>query len=115
VDVVIGALPPTLSRANLDVLAHGGHFVDLGKLGGLDDAGIKALRPDIQHSVMSLDIDAISDPVWVGKTLRSIKSELSNGALAYLPVKEFPVSDADKAFRYLAKTQHIGKVVLRFP
>lgn len=114
-DVVIGALPPLLVQANLACIADCGFFVDMGKNGVPEAKEIARLRPNLRYSCMQLDADAVSNPNWVGRTLGLINGELETGALPTLPITEFSVDDAHKAFRYMARAQHLGKVIMNFP
>jgi len=114
-DVVLGALPPQLVQANLDCIFDRGFFVDMGKIGVPEAKEIARLRPNLRYSSIQLDADAVANPNWVGRTLRLMSGELETGALPTLPITEFSVEDAHKAFRYMAKAQHLGKVIMNFP
>ncbi|NRA85944.1 MAG: zinc-binding dehydrogenase [Rhizobiales bacterium] len=113
-NVVIGALPPKLSRENIDAISSGGHFVDMGKNVDLDKAKIYYLRPDIRHTSMNLGLSATEDPQWAGNILRKLCTKLSTHSLPHLPIRMYSIHEAEQAFRFLTKSQHIGKVVLRF-
>lgn len=114
-DVVIGALPPSLAAANLQAISETGCFVDMGKLWVPEAQEVCELRPKMRYSSMRLDTDALRNPDWVGRTLEMLSREIAADALPILPVSEFCVREADKAFRFMAKAQHRGKVVLKFP
>jgi acyl transferase domain-containing protein len=113
VDVVLNSLSGDAIEASFRVLARGGRFVELGKRGIKDAGWVTALGRDIAYTVVDWGQTAETDPGLVGALLRRLVEELGAGAIAPLPRHTFPISDAVRAFRFMAQARHAGKIVVR--
>lgn len=114
-DFVLNSLRPELFVGNIRCIAPRGQLIEMGKNGLWPEEEIARLRPDVHYRKLALDDDIQSEPKTVSRLLPKILSALSSGTLAPLPVTRFPAEDAANAFRYMARAQHIGKIVLDFP
>ena len=112
VDVVLNSLSGEFVSASLSVLADGGRFVELGKRDLLTSSQVAALGRSIAYTPMDLADTARDDPKLLGRLLRAVMENANRGSLHPLPVRVFPFSEAQSAFRYMAQARHTGKVVL---
>ncbi|PTL81638.1 type I polyketide synthase [Vitiosangium sp. GDMCC 1.1324] len=114
VDVVINSLTGAYISRSADVLAKGGRFVEIGKIGIWSTAEMAAYRPDVEYFSFDLgDVDGNAE-LQVDLLANAVRG-LEDGRLAPLPVKTFPIRQAEAGFRHLAQAKNIGKVVLTFP
>ena len=51
-------------------------------------------------------------PDRIAEMLESIVEGFASGRLRPLPVRAFPITEAEAAFRFMAQAQHVGKLVL---
>jgi acyl transferase domain-containing protein/SAM-dependent methyltransferase len=113
VDVVLNSLSGDAIEASFRALARGGRFVEMGKRGIKDPQWVAALDRDVDYTIVDWGETAASDPELVGGLLARLVEELRTGALAPLPRHTFPLSEARRAFRFMAQAHHAGRIVLR--
>lgn len=115
VDVVLNSLAGEYIPASLGVVALGGRFVEIGKIGIWDADQIADLRPDVSYFAFDLG-DVLTENMGLYQSLLAEMQEgFADGSLKALPIKVFPIQKAVGAFRYLAQAQNIGKVVISVP
>jgi acyl transferase domain-containing protein/NADPH:quinone reductase-like Zn-dependent oxidoreductase len=112
VDVVLNALSGDFIAASFLVLAPGGRFLEMGKIGIWDEARVRALDPSWVYRPFDLATVALEDPVLIAAMFAHVLSEIDTGRLTPLPVTLFPMQEAREAFRFMAQARHIGKIVL---
>lgn len=113
VDIVLNCLAGDYIGKSAGVLAEGGRFVEIGKIGIWSAAKMAQFRPDIAYFSFDLGTsDAAGAPCLQAALLDRVAADFAAGLLRPLPVKSFPVRRAAGAFRYLAQAKNIGKVVL---
>jgi acyl transferase domain-containing protein/D-arabinose 1-dehydrogenase-like Zn-dependent alcohol dehydrogenase len=110
VDVVLNSLSADLMRAGLACLSAYGRFLDLTVR---DIHGGEGL--DLGYFAKAISFHAISvGPGMPGfaDLFREVVDKLAAGEFAPLPHKLFPLAAACDAFAYMAKAEHIGKVIV---
>ena len=109
VDIVLNSLAGDFIASSLHVLRPGGRFLELGRSGIWTAERVQAERPDVSYHAIYLGRDeaAVSRPLFA-----ELLTAFENGSLRPLPHREFDMSDAAGAFRYMAQARHIGKVVV---
>jgi myxalamid-type polyketide synthase MxaB len=128
VDIVLNTLSGEFTDKSFEVLAEGGRFVELGKLGAWSEAQVAHRRPDASYFPFDLGDVALDDPTLIATMLaqlmpmfekKSPSPMFGRGArgqgsrfLKPLPLKSFPLHDVSSAFRYMQQAKHIGKVVI---
>jgi acyl transferase domain-containing protein/acyl carrier protein len=112
VDVVLNSLPGEYVARNLALLAEGGRFVEIGKLGTWTPEQVSAVRPDVQYFLFALDTLVFENTNDVAAKLSLLVRQFADGELEPLPHTLFPMRNAKDAFRYMAQAKHIGKVIL---
>ncbi|MCV3216967.1 SDR family NAD(P)-dependent oxidoreductase [Plectonema radiosum NIES-515] len=114
VDIVLNSLSGEFIEQSFAVLAVGGRFVELGKMGIWDHQKVAQCRPDVAYYSFDLGDVFNLDPELITKMLAQVSDWLADGKIKPLPHKVFPAGDATEAFRYMQRAKHIGKVVLAF-
>jgi acyl transferase domain-containing protein/NAD(P)-dependent dehydrogenase (short-subunit alcohol dehydrogenase family)/SAM-dependent methyltransferase len=112
VDVVLNSLTGEFIAANLRVLARGGRFLEIGKNGIWEPAAVANERPDIQYFIIDWGQEYESDPDGIAALFQQLTRAADSGDLAPLPCRDFKLSDASSAFRWMAQARHIGKIVI---
>jgi acyl transferase domain-containing protein/acyl-CoA synthetase (AMP-forming)/AMP-acid ligase II/NAD(P)-dependent dehydrogenase (short-subunit alcohol dehydrogenase family)/acyl carrier protein len=115
VDVVLNSLNGEFIPKNLQVLSHGGRFVEIGKVGIWDESQVKAIREDVSYFPFDLGEVHQKHPSLIPSMLQHLMAQLQTGILRPLPQTVFPAGQIVDAFRYMATAKHIGKVVISMP
>ncbi|MCY3861889.1 MAG: SDR family NAD(P)-dependent oxidoreductase [bacterium] len=102
-------------EASLSCLADGGRFVELGRRGIWSQAEMSEARPDVEYSILELDVLKVEDPDRVGASLSSVMEQLAAGELKPLVHRFWPLAEASAAMEYMQSARHIGKNVLVMP
>jgi myxalamid-type polyketide synthase MxaB len=114
VDVVLNSLSGDVIDKSLDVVRHGGRYVEIGKLGILDPAEVTRRRPDVRYFTFDLGEETAGDPEWLQTTLDTLRQKFESAELKPLPFAVFPIEEAIEAYRTMQQARHVGKVVLSF-
>ncbi|WP_254504612.1 zinc-binding dehydrogenase [Duganella vulcania] len=112
VDMVLNSLSGDFITESFGVLAPGGRFLEMGKIGIWDEARVRAQDASWVYRPFDLAAVAQEDPVTLVAMFERLLDEVAAGRLAPLPVTVFPMADAEQAFRFMAQARHIGKIVL---
>jgi myxalamid-type polyketide synthase MxaB len=114
VDVVLNSLNGDFIPANLDVLAAGGRFVEIGKLGAWSSEQVAAVRPDVSY--FTFDLSEASGPAALSlrRVLTDVTTWLANDTVRPLTTDTFGIDEVPQAFRHLSQGRNVGKVVIRF-
>jgi acyl transferase domain-containing protein/acyl carrier protein len=115
VDVVLNSLNGDFIQASLDVLARGGRFVEIGKLGAWTPAAVASIRPDAAYFTFDLSEAQHAVAGSFRQVLTTVTNWLAEKAVSPLTTDVFPVGDVARAFRHLAHGKNVGKVVVTFP
>ncbi len=112
IDVVLNSLSGEFIGKSIALLREGGRYLEIGKIGILDEPGIAALNPRARGFVIALDTLTREQPGMIGALLAEIASSMAAGELRPLPHTRFALESARRAYRTMAKGRHIGKIVL---
>ncbi|MFT7465525.1 MAG: NADPH:quinone reductase-like Zn-dependent oxidoreductase, partial [Pseudohongiellaceae bacterium] len=115
VDVVLNSLAGEVIPASLEVLAEGGHFVDIGKLDTWSPERMSTARPDVRYHTFDMAEILAADPGLLRELLDELCAGLADGSLTAPPLRVFPLADGIAATRLLASSRTVGKLVLAFP
>jgi NADPH:quinone reductase-like Zn-dependent oxidoreductase len=115
VDIVLNSLTGELIPESLAALRDGGCFLEIGKRGIWTAEEVAALGRDIDYHPIYVGAVTESDPSLIGNILREICAEVESRTLAPLPLRSYPFERLADAFRIMAQTRHIGKVVVTQP
>jgi acyl transferase domain-containing protein len=114
VDVVLNSLSGEFIDASLSVLRDHGRFVEIGKRDSYANKQL-GLRPFLRNLSFALvDLRAMirNRAAFVSSLLREVVGLVEQRILTPLPFRVFPASRAVEAFHWMARAQHIGKIVL---
>jgi myxalamid-type polyketide synthase MxaB len=112
VAIVLNSLGGEARLHSFDVLAQGGRFIEIGKLGILSPDEVRDRRPDVAYFAFDIDDEIKRDPGLIHDVLGEVRDWLNGGQLQPLPFVSFPIEDAILAYRYVQQSKHVGKVVL---
>jgi NADPH:quinone reductase-like Zn-dependent oxidoreductase/acyl carrier protein len=112
VDVVLNSLTGEHIPTSLDLLAHGGRFVEIGKIGIWDRAQVGRRRPDCGYHSFDLGEVAREEPGLLQAMLAELMGAFERKELTPLPRTCFRQEEGEPAFRYMAQAKHLGKIVL---
>jgi NAD(P)-dependent dehydrogenase (short-subunit alcohol dehydrogenase family)/acyl carrier protein len=113
VDVVLNALTGEHIRAGMGLLRPGGRFVEIGKAEVLTANQAAEMNPAARYLTFALDEMILADRGSVGRLLREMVAAFAEGQYRPLPVKVFEQPATRQAFRYMAQSRHMGKIVVR--
>ncbi|MFN6530352.1 SDR family NAD(P)-dependent oxidoreductase [Nostoc sp. ChiSLP03a] len=114
-DVVLNSLNGEFINKSLQVLAHKGRFIEIGKIGIWDESQVKAARDDVSYFAFDLGEVHQKYPSLISPMLQQLMEQFQTGTLKPLPQTVFPLEQVVDAFRYMAAAKHIGKVVVSMP
>ncbi|AOX04464.1 hypothetical protein BJP34_22190 [Moorena producens PAL-8-15-08-1] len=112
VDIVLNSFNGEFIDKSFEVLATGGRFIEIGKIGIWDHKQVKEKRPDARYYPFDLGEVAQGNPNLIQTLLSSLVEKFDHGELNPLPHKVFPIQKAIEAFRHMQQTKHMGKVVI---
>ncbi|MBF2022481.1 MAG: aminotransferase class I/II-fold pyridoxal phosphate-dependent enzyme, partial [Hydrococcus sp. C42_A2020_068] len=115
VDIVLNSLNGEFIAKNLEILAPGGRFVEIGKIGIWDESQVREKRADVAYFPFDLLNVSQDRPSLIASMLEELIQEFHQRSLRPLPHTVFPIEEAASAFRYMAQAKHIGKVVISLP
>ena len=114
VDVVLNSLAGDFIPASLDLLRNYGRFIEIGKRDyeAGRRIGLKPFLRQLTFSLVDLRGMTLDRPEEVRALLEEVMALFAEGALEPLPRRVFPIADALGAFGFMARAEHMGKVVL---
>ena len=115
VDVVLNATWGESLLKSFELLAPFGRFVEIGKKGIDENAGLpmRAFNRNLTFAAIDLDRILRDRPELARSLFSNIRLAFTNNELHAIPVHEFPAGEVEQAFRFMSQSKHIGKVVVR--
>ncbi|MFJ5265007.1 type I polyketide synthase [Streptomyces sp. NPDC088387] len=111
-DVVMNTLSGEFTDASLELLPHGGRFVEMGKTDVRDPHTVAADHPGVRY----LYFDLLSEePDRVHDGLVHLAEHLADGELHLPLITSWDIRHAPEAFETLRGATHLGKIVLTLP
>jgi acyl transferase domain-containing protein/NADPH:quinone reductase-like Zn-dependent oxidoreductase/NADP-dependent 3-hydroxy acid dehydrogenase YdfG/acyl carrier protein len=111
-DVVLNCLAGEFIDASLELLPHGGRFVEMGKTDLRDPKTVAAAFPGVGYRPFDL---AEAGPERIQEILRELGALFADGTLTPPPATAWDMHRAPGAFRALARANLVGKAVLTLP
>ncbi len=115
VDVVLNSLAGDFITKSMEALAEDGRFIELGRTGVWTHDQAAAVKPRATYHDPELIDEVAGNPGLIATLLQELVALFDAGALQLLPRRDFVLTDAESAFRYMAQARHIGKIVLTPP
>ncbi|MFD3880771.1 SDR family NAD(P)-dependent oxidoreductase [Streptomyces microflavus] len=116
-DVILNTLAGEAIRTNLSLLAPHGRYVELTQRDIVENTPLPLGLLADNKSFFSIDVWTMlrQDPERVAKVLDEIWDLVRRGILEPLSAEEFELHDVANAFQHMARAQHTGRIVIRFP
>ena len=111
-DIVLNSLAGDFIPASLNLLRRGGHFVEIGKSGIWDAARVQQEYPGRHYHALYLGEVAAARPDHARGMLSEILRDIGRGELHTLPIRCWPLDEAEIAFRFMGQGHHTGKIVI---
>ncbi|PCI25327.1 MAG: hypothetical protein COB67_10830 [SAR324 cluster bacterium] len=112
VDIVLNCLAGKAIQKSLDVLAHGGRFLEIGKRDIYENLQMGLFPFQNNLSYFAIDLIKILEkqPDYFATLLQEVLQAMEQNHFKPLPVKVFPASQVVDAFHHMAQAEHIGKI-----
>ncbi len=110
VDVLLNSLAGEFIPKGLSIMATNGRFLEIGIRDIYENSKL-GLRP-FEKGLSFIAINEIKGIGNVKSMLLEIVEHINQGNLSFIPYKEFKIDDVTNAFKYMAQTRHIGKIVV---
>nr|QVV57684.1 beta-ketoacyl synthase [Myxococcales bacterium] len=114
VDVVLNTLTGEARMRSLEILAPYGRFVELSKRDIYENGqlAMTPFRKSLSYAAVDLAGMSVERPDLLGSLLREVMRLFDEGVFTPLPTRVFPASEVQEAFRLMAQSKHIGKIVV---
>lgn len=114
IDVVLNAMSGEALRKSFALLAAYGRFIEIGKKDIAENSGLPMETFNRNVSFTAIDLDRIfRDRVQLAQQLfEKTTRAFEDGHFRALPTSVFPALEAESAFRYMAQSKHVGKIVI---
>jgi acyl transferase domain-containing protein/NADPH:quinone reductase-like Zn-dependent oxidoreductase/acyl carrier protein len=115
VDVVLNSLAGKFIPASLGLLRAQGRFIEIGKRDLQEDTAL-GLAPFLRNlTFAAFDLGRLVDErhPQLPSMFDALMDRFAREELRPLPTEVFPVEQAEKGFRHMARAEHIGKIVFQ--
>ena len=111
VDVVLNSLTSEgFIDASLSCLVQGGRFVELARRDILSEEEMASVRPDVKYAILELDVLKKTDPEWVGRVLRNLLKQFSEGSLTPIRHSRWPLAEASAALQFMRSAAILARL-----
>jgi NADPH:quinone reductase-like Zn-dependent oxidoreductase/acyl carrier protein len=116
VDVVLNSLPGEALLKSVSVVAPLGRFVEIGKRDIVENALLPMAAFNRNLSFIAIDLDRImaEQPDRIRALFERIWERFRVGDFTPTRMEVFPASEVSEAFRRMAQSKQIGKIVISF-
>jgi acyl transferase domain-containing protein/acyl carrier protein len=116
VDVVINAIAGPALYKSLELLAPYGYFIEIGKKDIIANNGLPmgAFNRNVVFAGVDIDRMLVGKPAEVQRIQNDIINKFSDKTFHPAPVHVYSANKVDEAFRYMADSKHIGKIVIEY-
>ena len=114
VDVILNAMSGEALIKSFALLAPYGRFVEIGKRDIAENTGLPMNTFNRNASFMAVDLDRMFHdrlPI-LDHLIRSVCERFERGDFQAIPTTAYPAAEVELAFRHMAQSRHIGKIVL---
>ena len=114
VDVVLNSVAGEAMTESLRLLAPFGRFLELGKIDIYQNrpVGLEPFQNNLSYFAIDMDRMYRQAPEKIRQLTEELSERFASGTYRPLHYKEFPLTDAVAAFRYMSQRKNIGKVIL---
>jgi hypothetical protein len=118
VDIVLNSLAGELLHASWECVASRGKMIEIGKRDILTNGALNMLPFGRNRAFIGLDLLGLfqDDPHMLRDLfLRSVEWHGQGKIKPIQPIKKFPASQIQDAFRYMQQGVHMGKILIEMP
>jgi len=114
VDVVLNSISGEALMKSVGLLAPFGRFVEIGKRDIIENTRLPMLpfNRNLSFSAFDLDRMIVDRPEVYRRTIDAVWERLRTGDFKALPVRVFGAGEISDAFRFMAQSKQIGKIVV---
>ncbi|MGW7758820.1 SDR family NAD(P)-dependent oxidoreductase, partial [Streptomyces violaceusniger] len=112
-DIVLNSLTGEHIDASLGLLNPGGRFLEMGKTDLREPGEVGARHPEVTYRAFDLGGEAPAERVR--ELLHQLVELFEAGRIEPLPVRQWDITRAPEAFRWMSQGRHTGKIVLTLP
>ena len=115
VDIVLNSLAGEAMERSIECLKPFGRFIELGKQDYYTNTriGLRPFKENIRYFGVDVDQLLANDDRIANDLFDEIMDLVSQGAVNPIPYSEFRGDHAVDAFKYLQRSAHIGKIIVR--
>lgn len=116
VDVVLNSLAGEALRASFSIVAPLGRFIEIGKRDIVENNLLPMLAFNRNLSLIAIDLDRImaEQPDRIRDLFSDVWERFRAGDFTPTPIEVFPANRVADAFRHMAESKQIGKIVISF-
>ncbi len=116
VDCVLNSLAADFIPKSLSVLAPFGRFVEIGKVDIFNNTkiGMELLKDNISYFMFDLIEYIVQRTDYIAEMFVELGDKFEKGVYKPLTHTDFPITQVEDAYRYMAQGKHVGKNVLTF-
>jgi acyl transferase domain-containing protein/acyl carrier protein len=116
VDVVLNSLSGEALLKSFSIVAPFGRFVEIGKRDIVENTRLPMLAFDRNLSFIAIDLDRImaERPDCIRRLLAEVWERFRAGDFTTTPIEVVPAAQIAEAFRRMAQSKQIGKIVISF-
>lgn len=109
-----------LTQRSMEIVAEGGHFIDLGKPSEMEklQGSHLSFKSNVAKSTIELQHLAFAKPKLVQKLLLEVVDMLlqdDKPLKDIIPIKSVPIAGVPEAFNLMSTAKHVGKLVVKIP
>jgi fatty acid synthase len=115
VNLILNSLSDDKLQAGLRLLSYAGKFLEIGKYDASINTqiGMEPVLYDCSVQGIGLDNIIIEDGAELELVHKLLAEGISNGMVKPITKRSFSHDDVESAFRFMAKGEHIGKVIVQ--
>jgi acyl transferase domain-containing protein/NADPH:quinone reductase-like Zn-dependent oxidoreductase/acyl carrier protein len=115
VDLLLNALTGKAISEGLRSLSPGGQFLEIGLRELWSMEQVREIRADVTYHPLMLGGLCTDDPDSIRAMYAALSALLDAGQIPAPPVRSFPITAAESAFRFLAQARHVGRIAVTHP
>ena len=114
VDVVLNSIAGEAAIKSFSILAPFGRFIEIGKRDIVENNRLAMLPFNRNLTFAAIDLDRmmLERPELFQRMMNDVWNRFRARDFTPSPIKLFPAAQITDAFRYMAKSKHIGKIVV---
>lgn len=114
IDIVLNSLTGEAMIRSMELLRSFGRFLEIGKKDVYENSrlGLSVFDKAISYSMIDLEKMLFETPAFLGELLEEVLKHFESGTYQPLQFQSFGVSEVKKAFEFMSKAKHLGKIII---